>query len=91
MHGGDYAWILPSDTIDLEMTGDWWHAGVGECSPSQLSQTLDGLIIVKSHATIVGDEISASGLVCCFLASKFIGNFGKVRSAKSTPFIKNLN
>ncbi|XP_014468350.1 PREDICTED: uncharacterized protein LOC106741151 [Dinoponera quadriceps] len=63
MHGGDYAWILPSDTIDLsEMTGDWWHAGVGECSPSQLSQTLDGLIIVKSHATTVGDEISASGL-----------------------------
>lgn len=67
MHGGDYAWILPSDTIDLsEMTGDWWHTGVGECSPSQLSQTLDGLIIVKSHATIVGDEISASGLVRCF-------------------------
>ncbi|XP_032666047.1 uncharacterized protein LOC116841788 isoform X2 [Odontomachus brunneus] len=69
MHGGDYAWILPSDTIDLsEVTGDRWHAGVGECSPSQLSQTLDGLIIVKSHATIVGDEISASGLT----SAKFI-------------------
>lgn len=69
MHGGDYAWILPGDTIDLlEVTGDW-HVDVGECSPSQLSQTLDGLIIVKSHATIVGDEISASGLVrCCYAA-----------------------
>lgn len=66
MHGSDYAWILPDD-IDLpRMTSDWWHANVGECSPSQLSQTLDGLIIVKSHATIVGDEISASGLVRCF-------------------------
>ncbi|XP_028046146.2 gamma-aminobutyric acid type B receptor subunit 1 isoform X2 [Monomorium pharaonis] len=63
MHGGDYAWILPGETIDsLGITGDWWHVGVGECSPSQLSQTLDGLIIVKSHATVVGNETSASGL-----------------------------
>ncbi|XP_011878482.1 PREDICTED: uncharacterized protein LOC105567863 [Vollenhovia emeryi] len=65
MHGGDYAWILPGETIDsLGITGDWWHVGVGECSPSQLSQTLDGLIIVKSHPTVVGNETSASGLVC---------------------------
>lgn len=67
MHSGDYAWILPGDTFDLSgMTGDWWRANVGECSPSQLSQTLDGLIIVKSHATVVGNEISVSGLVCFF-------------------------
>lgn len=64
MHGGDYAWILPGDTIDsLKMPSDWRYANVGECSFSQLSQTLDGLIIVKSHATVVGDEISDSGLV----------------------------
>jgi len=64
MHGGDYAWILPDDTITLSgLKGDWWHAGVGECSRSQLSQTMDGLIIVKSHVELVGDEISASGLV----------------------------
>ncbi|XP_011340881.1 uncharacterized protein LOC105281380 [Ooceraea biroi] len=63
MHGGDYAWILPDDTITLSgMKGDWWHAGVGECSHSQLSQTMDGLIIVKSHAQLVGDEVSVSGL-----------------------------
>ncbi|XP_025992091.2 uncharacterized protein LOC105207541 isoform X2 [Solenopsis invicta] len=63
MHGGDYAWILPGETIDsLRIAGDWWHVGVRECSPSQLSQTLDGLIIVKSHATVVGNETSASGL-----------------------------
>lgn len=63
MHGGDYAWILPGDTVDSLMTSDRRY-GVGECSPSQLSQTLDGLIIVRSHATVVGDEISDSGLVC---------------------------
>ncbi|XP_025159952.1 uncharacterized protein LOC105188609 isoform X2 [Harpegnathos saltator] len=80
MHGGDYAWILPSDTIDLsEMTGDWWYAGMGECSPSQLSQTLDGLIIVKSHATIVGDEISASGLTSAKFASE-LANRGVAHS-----------
>lgn len=73
MHGGDYAWILPGDMIDLSgMTGDWWHIGVRECSPSQLSRTLDGLIIVKSHATLVGDETSASGLVRCSFAVKSV-------------------
>jgi len=66
MHGGDYAWILPGETIDfLGITGHWWNVGE-ECTPSQLSQTLDGLIIVRSHATVVGNETSASGLVCRF-------------------------
>ncbi|XP_011637497.1 uncharacterized protein LOC105427462 isoform X2 [Pogonomyrmex barbatus] len=72
MHGGDYAWILPGDTIDsLKITGDWWQLHVsnrGECSFSQLLQTLDGLIIVKSHPTVVGNETSASGLT----SKKFI-------------------
>lgn len=64
MHGGDYAWILPGDTIDLSgMTGDWWHIRPDNCSPSQLLQTLDGLIIVKSHGAVLSDDISHSGLV----------------------------
>lgn len=64
MHSGDYAWILPGDIIDsLRKPYDWRHANVEECSPSQLSQTLDGLIIVRSHATVVGDETSDTGLV----------------------------
>ncbi|XP_070150184.1 uncharacterized protein Gaba-b-r3 isoform X2 [Polyergus mexicanus] len=70
MHGGDYAWILPGDTADsLGMTNDW---RVGECSPSQLSQTLDGLIIVRSHATVVGDEISDSGLTSAKFTSELV-------------------
>ncbi|KAL0101970.1 hypothetical protein PUN28_018493 [Cardiocondyla obscurior] len=69
MHGGDYAWILPGEAIEsLGITGDWWHVDIGECSPTQLSQTLDGLIIVKSHATVVGNETSTSGLT----SKKFI-------------------
>ncbi|XP_029159331.1 gamma-aminobutyric acid type B receptor subunit 2 isoform X2 [Nylanderia fulva] len=69
MHGGDYAWILPGETVDL--TSDW-HANVGECSSSQLSQTLDGLIIVKSHDTIVGNEISDSGLTSANFTSELV-------------------
>ncbi|XP_050449945.1 gamma-aminobutyric acid type B receptor subunit 2 isoform X2 [Cataglyphis hispanica] len=71
MHGGDYAWILPGDTVDSLMTSDRRY-GVGECSPSQLSQTLDGLIIVRSHATVVGDEISDSGLTSAKFTSELI-------------------
>lgn len=84
MHGGDYAWILPDDTIDLSgTTGDWWHAGPDDCSPSQLSQTMNGMIIVKSHATVFGDDASYSGLVLylyfnlidkCILHQKAIRN-----------------
>ncbi|KAG7213363.1 hypothetical protein KM043_002659 [Ampulex compressa] len=82
MHGGDYAWILPGDTIDLSgMTGDWWHSGPEECSPSQLSQTLDGLIIVKSHGTALGNEISSSGLT----SGKFITELAK-RGVTHTKF-----
>ncbi|KYM91462.1 Gamma-aminobutyric acid type B receptor subunit 2 [Atta colombica] len=79
MHGGDYAWILPGETIDsLGITGNWWKVG-GECSPSQLSQTLDGLIIVKSHATVVGNETSVSGLTSKKFTSE-LNNTGVVHS-----------
>lgn len=68
MHAGDYAWILPGETIDLSgMTVDWWHSpGSGDCSPSQLTQTLNGLIIVNSYGTVLTQELSSSGLVCAF-------------------------
>ncbi|XP_024947332.1 uncharacterized protein LOC107274234 isoform X3 [Cephus cinctus] len=71
MHGGDYAWILPGDTIDLSgMTGDWWHIGPEDCSPSQLSQTLDGLIIVKSHGTVLANDNSYSGMTSAEFSSE---------------------
>lgn len=67
MHGGDYAWILPGDTIDLTgMKGNRWQSGPEECTLSQLSQTLNGLIIVESHGSALGNEISSSGLVSTF-------------------------
>ncbi|XP_023290451.1 gamma-aminobutyric acid type B receptor subunit 1 [Orussus abietinus] len=71
MHGGDYAWILPGDTIDLSgTTGDWWHTGPEDCSPSQLAQTLDGLVIVKSHDTVLDDDVSFSGLTTADFVSE---------------------
>ncbi|XP_066594696.1 LOW QUALITY PROTEIN: uncharacterized protein GABA-B-R3 [Prorops nasuta] len=74
MHSGDYAWILPDDTIDLSgMTGDWWQPVPDDCTPSQLSQTLNGLIIVKSHGNILDDEISSSGLT----SGEFISELAK--------------
>nr|XP_033338057.1 gamma-aminobutyric acid type B receptor subunit 2 isoform X1 [Megalopta genalis]XP_033338058.1 gamma-aminobutyric acid type B receptor subunit 2 isoform X2 [Megalopta genalis]XP_033338059.1 gamma-aminobutyric acid type B receptor subunit 2 isoform X1 [Megalopta genalis] len=74
MHGGDYAWILPGDTIDLSIiAGDWWHSGPEECTASQLSQALNGLIIVKSFGSAMGDEISSSGLT----SSKFVAELAR--------------
>ncbi|XP_060821686.1 uncharacterized protein LOC132910175 isoform X3 [Bombus pascuorum] len=63
MHGGDYAWILPGDTIDLsKRTANSLHSEPEECTPSQLSQTQNGLIIVESHGAALENEISSSGL-----------------------------
>ncbi|KAK1126287.1 hypothetical protein K0M31_004918 [Melipona bicolor] len=63
MHGGDYAWILPSDTIDpLRTEDEKWHSGSEECTPSQLSQAQNGLIIVRSLGSALGNEMSSSGL-----------------------------
>ncbi|XP_011309107.1 gamma-aminobutyric acid type B receptor subunit 2 isoform X2 [Fopius arisanus] len=72
MYGGDYAWILPGETIDLSgMTGDWWHTqGDNDCSSSQLTQTLDGVIIVKSHGTVLPEQTSSSGLTSIEFASE---------------------
>lgn len=67
MHGGDYAWILPGDTIDLsKKTANSLHSEPEECTPSQLSQTQNGLIIVESHGAALENEISSSGLVSTF-------------------------
>ncbi|XP_076655390.1 gamma-aminobutyric acid type B receptor subunit 3 isoform X2 [Halictus rubicundus] len=74
MHGGDYAWILPGDTIDLSVIiGDWWHTAPEECTHSQLSQALNGLITVKSHGSAMGNEISSSGLT----SSKFTAELAR--------------
>ncbi|XP_025266425.1 gamma-aminobutyric acid type B receptor subunit 1 isoform X2 [Camponotus floridanus] len=80
MHSGDYAWILSGDTVD-SLTNDWWYANIGECSRSELSQTLDGLIIVKSHATVVGNETSDSGLTSAKFTSELVN-----RGVKDSKF-----
>lgn len=63
MHGGDYAWILPSDTIELLKTP---NNSKEECTLSQLNQTLNGSIIVNSHDSALENEITSSGLVSTF-------------------------
>ncbi|XP_046738327.1 uncharacterized protein LOC124406781 isoform X2 [Diprion similis] len=62
MHGGDYAWILPGDAVDLSgVTGEWWHTRPEDCSSSELASTLDGLVIVKSHTVVLGPHKSDAG------------------------------
>ncbi|XP_046416567.1 gamma-aminobutyric acid type B receptor subunit 2 isoform X1 [Neodiprion fabricii] len=62
MHGGDYAWILPGDAVDLSgVTGEWWHTRPEDCSSSELASTLDGLVIVKSHTVVLGPRKSDAG------------------------------
>lgn len=63
MHGGDYAWILPSDTIELLKTP---NNSKEECTLSQLNQTLNGSIIINSHDSALENEITSSGLVSTF-------------------------
>ncbi|XP_061930542.1 uncharacterized protein LOC108000878 isoform X3 [Apis cerana] len=62
MHGGDYAWILPSDTIEQVTKTPDNSSYSEECTPSQLNQTLNGLIIVNSHDSALENEITSSGL-----------------------------
>lgn len=70
MHGGDYAWILPGDTIDPPRTEDEkWHSGQEECTPSQLSQAQNGLFIVRSLGSALGNEMSSSGLVSVYFSN----------------------
>lgn len=64
MHGGDYAWILPEDAVDLSgKTGEWWHTRPEDCSSSELASTLDGLVVVKSHTVVLGPQKSDAGWV----------------------------
>lgn len=69
MHGGDYAWILPSDTIEQVAKTPDNSSYSEECTSSQLDQTLNGLIIVNSHDSALENEITSSGLVSTFPVS----------------------
>lgn len=58
MYGADYAWILH------EIVGQpWWRQTTHECSQKQLQEVSENLLVVSSHNSIVGGEISYSGLV----------------------------
>ncbi|XP_046801157.1 uncharacterized protein LOC111683175 [Lucilia cuprina] len=60
MFGADYAWILHES-----MGAPWWHelSGTGSyCSQSELQAAVENLIIVSSHNSIVGNDMSLSGL-----------------------------
>ena len=88
MHGGDYAWILPGDTIDPSGTEDEkWHLEPEECTPSQLSQAQNGLIIVRSLDSALENEISSSGLVSVFpqLSSSFATRKFRLETSNFPP------
>jgi hypothetical protein len=57
MYGSDYAWILQGGPSDV-----WWE-NVTECPQHHLAAAVEGLLLVSSHNSIVGDEASYSGLV----------------------------
>uniref|UniRef100_A0A1I8MU71 Gamma-aminobutyric acid type B receptor subunit 2 n=1 Tax=Musca domestica TaxID=7370 RepID=A0A1I8MU71_MUSDO len=60
MFGADYAWILHES-----MGAPWWHdlaATTSYCTAKELQAAVENLIIVSSHNSIVGNNISLSGL-----------------------------
>ncbi|KAI4478266.1 hypothetical protein M0802_014551 [Mischocyttarus mexicanus] len=82
MLDGDYAWILPGDTMNrFEGPDDYMPSGPEECTISQLMQPLDGVIIVKSHDHTLKGEISYSGLT----STEFISELAK-RGVASSKF-----
>ncbi|XP_015184739.1 PREDICTED: gamma-aminobutyric acid type B receptor subunit 2 isoform X7 [Polistes dominula] len=82
MLDGDYAWILPGDTMNqFEGPNDYIPSGPEECTTSQLMQPLDGVIIVKSHDYTLKGEVSYSGLT----STEFISELAK-RGVASSKF-----
>ncbi|XP_061398054.1 uncharacterized protein LOC133333781 [Musca vetustissima] len=60
MFGADYAWILHES-----MGAPWWHdlsSTTSYCTAKELQTAVENLIIVSSHNSIVGNNISLSGL-----------------------------
>lgn len=58
MFGADYAWIL-QETFG---SPPWWWKSSTECSQKHLQAAVENLIIVSSHNSIVGTNVSFSGL-----------------------------
>ncbi|XP_050321849.1 gamma-aminobutyric acid type B receptor subunit 1 [Bactrocera neohumeralis] len=60
MFGADYAWILHES-----MGAPWWNdisATGTNCTPKELQDAVENLIIIASHNRIVGNKTSYSGL-----------------------------
>lgn len=63
MYGADYAWILQGGPSDAWWTNTSSLIDTTDCSPQELAEATEGLILVSSHNSIVGTDPSLSGLV----------------------------
>ncbi|XP_017011556.2 gamma-aminobutyric acid type B receptor subunit 2 isoform X1 [Drosophila takahashii] len=57
MFGADYAWILHES-----MGAPWWPDQRTPCSNHELQLAVENLIVVSTHNSIVGNNVSFSGL-----------------------------
>ncbi|XP_017115284.1 gamma-aminobutyric acid type B receptor subunit 2 [Drosophila elegans] len=57
MFGADYAWILHES-----MGAPWWPDQRTACSNHELQLAVENLIVVSTHNSIVGNNVSYSGL-----------------------------
>ncbi|XP_030383827.1 gamma-aminobutyric acid type B receptor subunit 1 [Scaptodrosophila lebanonensis] len=57
MFGADYAWILHES-----MGAPWWNSAQTPCTGLELQQAVENLIVVSTHNSIVGNNVSYSGL-----------------------------
>ncbi|XP_046389331.1 gamma-aminobutyric acid type B receptor subunit 2-like [Ischnura elegans] len=63
MYGADYAWILQGSPADTWWLGNRSTLETFGCTSSALSMAVEGLLMVSSHNSIVGDDTpSFSGL-----------------------------
>lgn len=68
MFGADYAWILQGGP-----GSNWWRNASEHCP--QLSKAVEGLLLVSSHNSLVGDIPAVSGLVSLLPSSYFALRF----------------
>ncbi|XP_022221544.2 gamma-aminobutyric acid type B receptor subunit 1 [Drosophila obscura] len=57
MFGADYAWILHES-----MGAPWWPDQRTDCTNHELQLAVENLIVVSTHNSIVGNNVSYSGL-----------------------------
>ncbi|KAH8374333.1 hypothetical protein KR200_001600, partial [Drosophila serrata] len=80
MFGADYAWILHES-----MGAPWWPDQRTACSNHELQLAVENLIVVSTHNSIVGNNVSYSGLNNHMFNSQLRKQFAQIHGQDVVP------